>query len=173
MRRLDVDTVKKIREMLSKGKTYDEIEKLFGVSRRTIADIAKMSDEEFKMYVSKKERKRKKREEVEEEEEEEEEDKGKGRGKDLRRKALQNQIKEVIDRIADESLENLRDLISYGLILRSSYENFKMERINRIISESLKEKLKNRVFFYLLLRYMRNEIDRDEFLKRVLVIRYA
>ena len=170
MRRLDIDTVKKIREMLSKGKTYDEIEKLFGVSRRTIADIAKMSDEEFKMYVSKKERKRKKREGVEEEEEE---DKGKDEKKDLRRKALQNQIKEVIDRIADESLENLRDLISYGLILRSSYENYKMERINRIISESLKEKLKNRVFFYLLLRYMRNEIDRDEFLKRVLVIRYA
>jgi len=169
MRRLDIDTVKKIREMLSKGKTYDEIEKLFGVSRRTIADIAKMSDEEFKMYVSKKERKRKKREGVEEEEEE---DKGKDK-RDLRRKALQNQIKEVIDRIADESLENLRDLISYGLILRSSYENYKMERINRIISESLKEKLKNRVFFYLLLRYMRNEIDRDEFLKRVLVIRYA
>jgi len=168
MRRLDIDTVKKIREMLSKGKTYDEIEKLFGVSRRTIADIAKMSDEEFKMYVSKKERKREKREE----EEEEEEDKGKDK-RDLRRKALQNQIKEVIDRIADESLENLRDLISYGLILRSSYENYKMERINRIISESLKEKLKNRVFFYLLLRYMRNEIDRDEFLKRVLVIRYA
>jgi len=155
MGKIDYETAKKVRKLKEKGATYDEIEEQIGISRKSIAKILKMSEEEIEEL--------KKREEKE----------VKAGEEGLKAKAKKQFFKEVSNWIADEAMENLKELIKNGMLVRELYEKKREEEFENAIQAARIEKTKNLALRILLLRYLRGEIDKYDLARRILVVTYA
>jgi len=158
MRRLDYETVKKVKEIL-KNKTYKEIEEETGLSSATIAKIAKMSDEEIE-ELRKKEAREKKIKEVKKDE-------------IYKAKSGKALLKDIQEAIAEESLRRHRELLNTGLFVEKLWEKKKEQEFLNAIQQARIEKTKNLALKILMLRYLRGEIDKRELARRILVVTYA
>jgi hypothetical protein len=150
--RIDYETARKIKDMLE-TKTYKEIEEEFGVSSRTIAKISKMSDAEIEEL-------KKERDDL-------------GDDKSLTVKARRALLKELANIITEQSLENLKDIVSSGQFLHAYYDEVQRKNLIRLIQKLKNKEVKEHVTKALLLMFLKGELDREDFLKRFMVISYA
>jgi hypothetical protein len=141
---------------LEQKKTYDYIQEALGVARATISKVKKMSNEEIEDL---KEREREGGKLIED--------------KSLTVKARKTMLKELSNIIAEQSLENLRDLVSYGQFLQAYYDQVQRENLMKLIQKLRNKEVKEYVTKILLFRFLRGELDKEEFLKRFMVIYYA
>lgn len=155
MGKLDYETAKKIKEMLE-SKTYDEIEAELGVSSKTIAKVKKMSDEE-----------------IEELKAVEKEEKAEIGEESLKAKAKKQFFKEIRDRVADESLERLRELIKLGAIVEELYQEKREQAFLNAVQMARNEEIKNYLIKLFVFHYLKGHIDKTELAKKILAISYA
>jgi len=127
MQKIDYETAKKVKELRKSGATYDKIQTEVGIARATISRILKMTDDEIEDL--KKERKEKTIEE-----------------KGFATKAERVLLKEIRDLIANESLERIRDLMNYGLVIEALWEKKREEILKQALLKAKNEEIKNYIF---------------------------
>jgi hypothetical protein len=154
--KIDYETAKKIKELLEQGKTYDYIQEAVGVARATISKIRKMSNEEIEDL---KEREKEEGKLIED--------------KTLTTKARKTMLKELTNIIAEQSLENLRDLVTSGQFLQAYYDKVQAENLTKMIQKIKNKEIKEYLYKALIFKFLKGELDREEFLKRFIVICYA
>jgi len=91
----------------------------------------------------------------------------------LKSKAKKQFFNEVRDWIADESMERLKELIKEGMLVEELYEKKREEEFENAIQALRIEKTKVLALKILIARYLRGEIDKYDFARRILAITHA
>jgi len=154
-KRIGYEKAKKAKEMLKQGFTYDEVQEATGLSRSTIAAIAKASDEEIEKVRELEERKVAKKE------------------GEYMKKANKLLLKEIQEMVSKRALENVRNLLNYGLFVEGLYLGKGREFFENLVAGLINERFKNELLTILVLKLLRGEIDKEEFIRKYLVIKYA
>lgn len=154
--RIGIETIRAVRRRLNEKKTYDEIQREFGIARATIAKIAKLSLADIKSL----EKEAKKEKEIEKEE----------LFKTGAEKVL---LKEIKDIIADESLKRIRELYNYGLLLEEKYNEMEAEKLLKLIQSKEKEEIKNCLMSWLVYFYLSGRISKQDFLRKFLTVKFG